>query len=53
MNAKNNWWGTVVENEIDEMIWDGNDVNDPEHPLGIVEYIPFEEAEIDSAGIQW
>jgi len=27
-------------------------VNDPEGPSGFVEYMLFEEAEIDSAGIQ-
>ena len=52
VNAKHNWWGTIVENEIDEMIWDGNDIDDPDYPLGNVEYIPFEISIIDSAGIQ-
>lgn len=40
INAENNWWGTLIESEIQEAIFDWFD----DSSLGLVDYIPFETA---------
>ena len=55
INAENNYFGTVDITEIQNLIWDKNDLdeNDPTYPhTGIVNFTPFLLSEVISAGIQ-
>jgi parallel beta-helix repeat protein len=56
LDAKNNWWNTTNEEEIQALIWDKND----EDPFGpnynslnaYYEYIPYRSQKVQNAGIQ-
>ena len=50
LGISNNWWGTVVNEEIDRMILDSNDSNIITKPLGTVHYEPIAETRFTDAG---
>jgi len=55
-DSTNNYWGTIDELGIQELIWDRNDA-EPEDPhydemLGVIDYTPFKINPIQNAGIQ-
>ncbi|MDE0087326.1 MAG: right-handed parallel beta-helix repeat-containing protein [Candidatus Poribacteria bacterium] len=52
LGISNNWWGTVVNAEIDRMILDSNDSNIITKPLGTVHYEPIAETRFADAGPQ-
>jgi len=43
LNAENNWWNSLKEDEINFFIWDGNNVSDDQWE-GVVDFVPFESA---------
>ncbi len=50
LGISNNWWGTVVNEEIDRIILDSNDSNIITKPLGTVNYEPIAETRFADAG---
>jgi hypothetical protein len=52
LGISNNWWGTVVNEEIDRIILDSNDSNIITKPLGTVNYEPIAETRFADAGPQ-
>lgn len=50
LSISNNWWGTVVNEEIDRFILDSNDSNIVTKSLGTVHYEPIAETRFTDAG---
>ncbi|RKU06428.1 hypothetical protein C6501_18830 [Candidatus Poribacteria bacterium] len=50
LGIPNNWWGTVVHEEIDKTILDVHDINIITKPLGTVDYEPIAEVRFEDAG---
>ena len=50
LGIPNNWWGTVLHEEIDKTILDVHDINIITKPLGTVDYEPIAEARFQDAG---
>jgi len=50
VDATNNWWDTVIESEIQEMIFDQTDPNAPN--VGIVNYSDWKYSAVNDAGPQ-
>ncbi len=48
----NNWWGTVVNEEIDRIILDSNDSDIITKPLGTVHFEPIAETRFTDAGLR-
>jgi len=49
VNAKNNWWGSIVEEDIKRSIYDKNSPNATDNS-GLVEYVPFLTSALKDAG---
>ena len=52
LGAPNNWWGTIVIEEINQTILDSADTDIITKPLGTVTYHPMVETRITDAGPQ-
>lgn len=50
LGIPNNWWGTVLHEEIDKTILDVHDINIITKPLGTVDYEPIAEIRFEDAG---
>ena len=50
LGIPNNWWGAVINEEIDKTILDANDTNIITKPLGTVDYEPIAETRFKDAG---
>ncbi len=52
VSAQNNWWGTTIETEIQDLIYDENDQLDDEVDAGTVDYLNWISHEVANAGVQ-
>lgn len=50
LNISNNWWGTIVIENIDKIILDAADVDLATKPLGSVDYLPISEIRFADSG---
>ncbi|MDD2247808.1 MAG: carboxypeptidase-like regulatory domain-containing protein [Proteiniphilum sp.] len=56
IDASMNYWGTTIESEIQQLVWDRFDeptgINNYEALLGVIDYQPFLTRAVSNAGVQ-
>ncbi|MBN2411864.1 carboxypeptidase regulatory-like domain-containing protein [candidate division KSB1 bacterium] len=51
INCKSNYWGTIIRNNIEKLIWDSTDIQQLPYYIGNIIFEPFANMYIDSSGI--